>query len=65
MSDFDIEIVDGEPVQRHELAGLAADEVARKLGHGTFHGVSVEPDVVVVHVKARRKLRQVRHQIGG
>ena len=59
-----IEVVEGEPVQRHVLRGLAPDEVARKLGHSTFHGVSVEPDVVVVHVQMKRKLRQHRHQIG-
>jgi hypothetical protein len=61
----DIEVIEGEPVQRHELDGLAADEVARKLGHESFHGVSIEPGVVVVHIQAKRKLRQVRHQIGG
>lgn len=60
-----IEVVEGEPVQAHELHGLAPDEVARKLGHKSFHGVSIEPGVVVVHIATAKRLRQVRHQIGG
>lgn len=61
----DIEVVEGAPVQRHKLRGLAADEVARELGHKSFNGVSVEDDVVVVHVVAgRNRLHQHRHPIG-
>lgn len=63
MSDA-IEVVEGRRVQRHELHPDAS-VVAARLGYGDeARGVSVEPDVVIVHVLSKRKLRQVRHQIG-
>lgn len=62
------EIVDvsfGRAVQRHELDGLAPQDVAKMLGHKQVKGVSIEPGHVVIHVGTEAKLRQVRHPIGG
>jgi hypothetical protein len=65
MSDA-IEVTEGRPVQLHELHGRDAAQVAVHLGYDDAKGVSVEDDVVVIHVLTKRnKLRQVRHQIGG
>lgn len=59
-----IEVIEGEPAKRRAVHELPADLVARKLGHESFHGVSIEPDVVIVHIEVEGGLRQVRHQIG-
>ena len=57
----------GKPVQRKALHRKAPHEIAAMLGHDLSEGggVSVEDDVVVVHLPGKRGPLRVEHQIEG
>lgn len=57
----------GKPVKRAALHHKAAHEVAALLGHDLSKGggVSIEDDVVVVHLPGAKAPRQIEHRIEG